>query len=88
MISELSRRISACSRPTALVSRIVGAERVGADELGQAVGLVGVGAAHRAHLVQDDGHAGLGDLPGGFRAGEPAADDVNWAEYGCSCAEH
>ena len=38
---------------------VVGAEGVGADEFGQAVGLVRIGAAHRAHLVQDDGHAGL-----------------------------
>ena len=56
---------------------VVRAEGVGADEFGEAVGLVGVGAAHRAHFVQDDRHAGLGRLPGGFRAGEAAADDVD-----------
>ena len=56
---------------------IVGAEGVGADQLGQAVGLVRVGAAHRAHLVQHDRHAGFGRLPGGFRTGEAAADDVD-----------
>ena len=56
---------------------VVGAEGIGADELGEAVGLVRIGAAHRAHLVQDDRHAGLGRLPGGFRAGEAAADDVD-----------
>ena len=77
MISEPSRRISSCSRPTALLLGVVGAERVRADEFGQPVGLVSVGAAHRAHLVQDDGHAGLGDLPSGFRAGEAAADDMD-----------
>ena len=32
-----------------------------------------------AHFVQDDGNAGLGDLPGRFAAGEAAADDVNGA---------
>jgi hypothetical protein len=35
------------------------------------------GALARAHLVQHDADAGLGDLPGGFRAGQAAADDVN-----------
>ena len=56
---------------------VVGAEGVRADELGQAVGLVGEGADHGAHLVQHDRHARLGDLPGGLGAGEAAADDVN-----------
>ena len=37
---------------------VVRAERVGADELGEAVGLVGVGAADGPHLVQDDRNAG------------------------------
>ncbi len=36
---------------------IVGAEAVGADQLGEAVGLVRLGAAVGAHLVQHDGHA-------------------------------
>ncbi len=35
-----------------VVLPIVGAEGIGADEFGQAVGLVGVGAANGAHLVQ------------------------------------
>ena len=56
---------------------IVGAERVRADELGQPVGLVGVGAPLRAHLVEDDRHARLRELPGGLGAGESAADDVD-----------
>ena len=42
---------------------IVGAEGIGADELGEAVGLVRLGAANGAHLVQHDGDAGLRDLP-------------------------
>jgi hypothetical protein len=45
------------------------------------VGLVGVGAAHRTHFVQHDGNARLRDLPGGFRTGETAADDM----YGFDC---
>ena len=56
---------------------VVGAEGVGADQLGEAVGLVRLGAAHRAHFVQHDRHAGFGDLPCGFRAGKAAADDVD-----------
>jgi hypothetical protein len=40
-----------------IVFGIVGAERVGTHQLGQSVGLVGVGAAFRPHLVQDDGDA-------------------------------
>ena len=56
---------------------VVGAERVGADQLGEAVGLVRFGHAHGAHLVQHDGDAATGDLPGGLAAGEAAADDVD-----------
>ena len=42
--SEPRRRISACSRPTALCV-VVRAERVGADQLGELAGLVGGGRA-------------------------------------------
>ena len=56
---------------------VVGAERIGADELGETRGAVRRGRPVRAHLVQDDRDAGLRRLPGGFRAGQPAADDVN-----------
>ena len=37
---------------------IVGAERVGADELGKRIGLVRLGLPHRAHLMQHHRHAG------------------------------
>ena len=57
MMSEPSRRISSCSRPTALCSAVVGAERVRADQFGERGGLVGRRGAHGAHLVQHDGHA-------------------------------
>ena len=60
-----------------VVVRVVGAERVRADELGEAVGLVRGGRAQRPHLVQHDRHAGLRELPGGLRAGEAAADDMD-----------
>ena len=57
MISEPSRRISSCSRPTALYSRIVGAEGIRADEFGECVGAVSGGRAQRAHLVDYSGDA-------------------------------
>ena len=60
-----------------VVGGIVGAERVGADELGQAIGAMRLGHPLGAHLVQHDGDAGIGDLPGGFRAGEARADDMD-----------
>ncbi|MNQ92242.1 hypothetical protein D3C85_1076610 [compost metagenome] len=68
---------------------VVRPEGVGTDELGQAVGVVGVGlyARHAAHFMQDDGHARLGDLPGGFGTGEAAADNVNGSGRG-SCVRH
>ena len=47
-----------------IVFRIVGAEGVGADELGEPVGLVRIGGANGAHLVQHDRAAGLRRLPG------------------------
>ena len=76
MTSEPSRRISSFSRPTAL-SSLSPRKRVGADQLGEPIGLVHGGRTHRPHLVQDDAHAARRRLPGGFATGEPAADDVN-----------
>src|SRR5918993_1225251 len=49
---------------------IVGAEGVGADELGEPGGLMRFRPTDRAHLVQDHGHAAPSDLPGGFRPGQ------------------
>ena len=57
------------------VRRLGALEGVGADELGEAIGLVRLGAAHGPHLVQHDVVPALGELPGGFAAGEAAADD-------------
>ena len=50
-------------------------EGVGADELGEAVSLVRGRHADRAHLVQRDRDAPLGERPGGLAPGEPATDD-------------
>ena len=65
-----------------VVGGVVGAERVGADELGQAVGAVRLGHPQRAHLVQDDANARIGDLPGGFRTGKAAADHMDGVSLG------
>ncbi len=48
------------------VIELVAAERIGAHQLGEPIGLVNLGRPHRAHLVQDDAHAGRSRLPGGF----------------------
>jgi hypothetical protein len=78
MISEPSARISAWSRPTALLLGIVGAEAVRADQFGKAVALVRRRRlARAAHFGEAHLHAGFGKLPGGLRAGEAAADDVD-----------
>jgi hypothetical protein len=60
-----------------VVVLVVGTEGIGADQLGIAVGLVRGGHDRRSHFVQHDRHAGLRQLPGGFRASEAAADYVN-----------
>ena len=51
-----------------VVFLVVGAERIGADELGERVGLVGGGRADWPHFVQHHRHAARGDLPGGLRS--------------------
>ena len=65
-----------------VVLMIVRAEAVGAHQLGQAIGLVSVGAAYRAHFVENDFGAGFGRLPGSFRAGKTAADDMDDLGHG------
>jgi len=60
-----------------IISRVIGAERIGTDELGKPIGVVGLGWPHRPHLVQYDADAGFGDLPGSFGAGEAAANDMD-----------
>ena len=79
MISEPSRRISACSRPTALLA--ASSERKELEQTSSAKPSVRWASVirSRAHLVQHDAHAGIGDLPGGFRAGKARADDVHEA---------
>ncbi len=71
------------SEPRAASPRAAGRRRCSAqsserNELEQtssarSVGLVRLGDAHRAHFVNDHGHAGRGDLPRGLRPRESAA---------------
>ena len=63
-------------QPDGAAVRVVGAERVRADELGERR-LVRGGRAHRAHLMQHHRHAAARDLPGGLGPREAAADHVN-----------
>ena len=85
MTSEPSRRISSCSRPTALCLAIVGAERIGADQLGErrrsCARRSRAPAASRAAPPARRAR----DLPGGLGAGEPAADDM---DHVCSIVAH
>ena len=65
-----------------VIGGIVRAEGVGADQFGKAFGPVRLGHPDRAHLVQDHANAGIGDLPGGFRAGEAAANHMDGVSLG------
>ena len=58
------------------VVRFGALERVGTDELGQPIGLMRRGSAHRSHLVQYHVVATLGQLPGRLATRETTADDV------------
>jgi hypothetical protein len=64
---------------------VIGAERVGADHLGQIAALMGKGAAHRAHFVQDQGHARLCGLSGGLGACKPSAHNMKCIAHGARC---
>ena len=57
MTSEPSRRISSCSRPTALVSRSSERNELEQTSSARPSVLCAVGAAHRPHLVQHHRHA-------------------------------
>src|SRR5262249_51899175 len=57
------------------VLRILALEGVAADDLGQPVGVMRGGAAHRAHLVEGDTVPALGELVRRLRARKSAADD-------------
>jgi len=77
MISDPSRRISACSSPTALLA--ASSERNELEHTSSARPSVRCASVIRSgrHLVQDHADTGLGDLPGRFRTGETRADDMH-----------
>ena len=78
MISEPSARISWWSRPTALCSasseRKLFEQTISAS---RSVSCAGVASPPPRISRQADLEPGLGQLPRGFRAGQPAADDVD-----------
>jgi hypothetical protein len=64
-----------------IIFSIVGAEGIGADELGAAIGLMGGGAFDAAHFMEDHGHARICALPSGFAASQSSPYNV----YGFVC---
>ena len=56
-------------------------ERVRADEFTEFFGAMRGGAAGGAHFIHHDRMPALGELPGGFASGEPAADHLHFV--GC-----
>ena len=69
--------ISACSKPTALLSASSERKEFEQTVCRKIVGFVRFCAAHAAHFMQDYRHACIRRLPRSFRSGEPAADDMN-----------
>ena len=77
MAVPLRRDVSAAGQQQAVhrperdgvVGGVVGAEGIGADEFGQTFGAMRLGHPLGAHLMQHHADTGIGDLPGGFRAG-------------------
>ena len=55
---------------------IVRPEGIGADQLRQLIGFMGVGIFDRAHFMDDDVMTGTGDLPCGFGPSQSAADNM------------
>ncbi len=77
MISEPARRISSCSRPTALVA--ASSERKLLEQTSSASPSVLCASVCRSgpHLVQHHRQSGLRDLPRRLAPGQAAADDVD-----------
>jgi hypothetical protein len=69
-------------QPDRIALRVVGAERVGAHQLGEPGPDMRLGAAHRPHLVQHDRHPGARELPRCLAAGQPAADHMDGVHAG------
>ena len=79
-ISEPARRISSCSRPTALFSQSSERKRIGADQFGQAVGLMCASVPRTGRISCSTTRAPASrGLPRRLAAGQAAADDVEIA---------
>jgi hypothetical protein len=67
-----------------VVGSIVGAKGIGADQLGKAIGAMGLRHPLWPHFVQHDPPAGTCYLPSGLRTGKAGADDVDriWRRFG------
>ena len=90
MISEPSRRISACSRPTALLA--ASSERNELEQTSSARPSVRCASVIRCGRIscRTTRNARIGDLPGGFRTGKAAADHMDGVSLGSgwqSCAQ-
>ena len=62
-----------------IVLGIIGAEAVGANHLGEAVGLMRRRRSAAApHLAHTHPMPGFGELPGSFATGQAASDDLDF----------
>jgi hypothetical protein len=60
--------------------RIVGAERVRANEFREPRRLMNRGRPGRPHFMEHHGNIALRQLPSRLAAGETAANDMNWPQ--------
>ena len=81
MMSEPARRISSCSRPTALFAK--SSERNEFEQTSSASASVLCASVCRTgpHFVQHHRHAGVRQLPGRLASGEAAADHMHLARH-------
>ena len=63
---------------------VVRPEGVGADKLCEMIGFMRMGAFDAAHFVKNDGYAEIGSLPGCFRSGHAAADNMDRFDTHCA----
>ena len=63
--------------------QLVGAQRIAADQLSKAAGVMGDRLFLRAHFVESDRASPAGDLPGRFRSCQTGADHCD-----CVCLSH
>jgi len=77
MISEPSRRISACSKPTALLAASSERNEIGADEFGEAVGAMRLGHPSGRISCSTTGMPALATCQAASEPGEARADDVH-----------